>query len=327
MSWPVAIASGWHPVAFARDVGRKPFAAKLMGRRLVLVRDAEGVFALEDRCPHRGLPLSHGRSSMGAVSCPYHGWSFGRGGRCLSVPGTEWPGAPAIAIVTVESAGLVWACLATKPPPFPVLPAIMLDDGVDRFWWRLGRSRAGLLDAVENHLDPAHPHQIHPWMVRSPTKRRVVEVRVRSGPWGAEAVYVERSRPAALMPRLLEGRRTVSIGRLHAPTIAEVVFEGDRGLKLSILVVFTPEDDGLVRPWAHFATPRGIAPAWLKAAILKGFHIPVLHQDRHILALQEEWRGNGRYAIGPLDLIGPTLWRMANGEPEPERDASMTMML
>lgn len=314
-------------MAFARDVGRKPLAANLMGRRLVLASDAEGVFGLEDRCPHRGLPLSRGRLSKGAVSCPYHGWSFGRDGRCLSVPGTERLGAPATAIATVESAGLVWACLATEPPAFPVLPDIMLNDRVDRFWWRLEPSRAGLLDAVENHLDPTHPHLIHPWMVRSPKKRRPVEVRVRSGPWGAEALYVERSRPAALMPRLLEGRRAVSIGRLYGPTIAEVAFEGDAGLKLSILVVFTPEDEGLVRPWAHFATPRGVAPAWLKAVVLKAFHIPVLRQDRRILALQEDWRANDRYATGPLDLIGPTIWRMANGQPEPERETSTTMML
>ena len=26
------------------------------------------------------------------------------------------------------------------------------------------------------------------------------------------------------------------------------------------------------------------------------------------------------YATGPLDLIGPTLWRLANGLPEPERE-------
>ncbi len=34
----------------------------------------DGVFALVDRCPHRGGPLSEGIVQGGAVACPLHGW-------------------------------------------------------------------------------------------------------------------------------------------------------------------------------------------------------------------------------------------------------------
>ncbi|HEX9964864.1 MAG TPA: aromatic ring-hydroxylating dioxygenase subunit alpha [Allosphingosinicella sp.] len=328
--WPAAVAAGWHPVAFSERVtSRRPVAGRLMGRRLAIARDGSGAFVLEDRCPHRGAPLSRGRMSGGGIACPYHGWTFGRGGKCLSVPGSDELGAAARALPSVERAGLVWTSLAASPGPFPQLPAAMEAPELDRFWWPLPASRAGLLDAVENHLDPAHPHHVHPWMVRSPSRRRPVEVVVRSGAWGAEAVYHERSRPTGLMPRLLEGRRALSIGRLYPPTIAEVAFEGACGLSLSVAVVFGPEDHGLTRPWAHFATPRGRAPAWAKRWILKAFHRPVLSQDRQILALQEEWRGDDppAYATGPLDVIGPTLWRLANGLPEPERERTIQMAL
>ncbi|HYI38759.1 MAG TPA: Rieske 2Fe-2S domain-containing protein [Allosphingosinicella sp.] len=328
-AWPAAVASGWHPVAFASAVGPRPVAARLMGRRLVVVRDGEGPFVLDDRCPHRGAPLSLGRVEAGAIACPYHGWRFGRGGACLAVPGSPLPGSPARALPCVEEAGLVWTSLAEFPGPFPRLPDCFGDKSLDRFWWPLRATLAGLLDAIENHLDPAHPHHVHPWMVRSPNRRRPVEVSVRSGPWGAEAVYLEGSKAAGLMPRLLEGKRLRSVGRLYPPTIAEIAFEGEAGLKLSVAVVFGPEDEGLTRPWAHFATRRGLAPAWLKRAVLKAFHLPVLTQDRRMLRLQQEWRQGEAplYAAGPLDLMGPTIWRLANGLPEPERERSLTMDL
>lgn len=328
-AWPAAIASGWHPVAFSSSVGAGLVAVRLMGRRLVVVRDSAGPFVLDDRCPHRGAPLSLGRVRAGAIACPYHGWRFGRGGACLEVPGSRLPGAPARALPCVEKAGLVWTSLAEVPDPFPRLPDAMEDESLDRFWWPLGASPAGLLDAIENHLDPAHPHHVHPWMVRSPSRRRPVEVSVRSGPWGAEAAYLEGSKPAGLMPRLLEGRRARSLGRFYPPTIAEVAFEGERGLKLSVAVVFGPEEEGLTRPWAHFATRRGLAPAWLKRAVLKAFHLPVLNQDRRMLRLQQAWRQSEPplYATGPLDVMGPTIWRLANGLVEPERERSLTMEL
>ncbi len=42
---------------------------------LALFRAADGaVFALDDRCPHRGGPLSQGIVHDRAVTCPLHNW-------------------------------------------------------------------------------------------------------------------------------------------------------------------------------------------------------------------------------------------------------------
>ncbi len=35
------------------------------------------VFALHDKCPHRGGPLSQGIVAGKAVACPMHGWKIG----------------------------------------------------------------------------------------------------------------------------------------------------------------------------------------------------------------------------------------------------------
>jgi nitrite reductase (NADH) small subunit len=42
--------------------------------RLVLGRTGGQVFALEDRCPHLGAPLSRGVLRGRAIVCPWHGW-------------------------------------------------------------------------------------------------------------------------------------------------------------------------------------------------------------------------------------------------------------
>ena len=43
--------------------------------RLAVFRTADDrVFALDDRCPHKGGPLSQGIVSGERVTCPLHGW-------------------------------------------------------------------------------------------------------------------------------------------------------------------------------------------------------------------------------------------------------------
>lgn len=42
--------------------------------RLLLANVGGHLFALEDRCPHLGGPLSHGAFDGRRVSCPWHGW-------------------------------------------------------------------------------------------------------------------------------------------------------------------------------------------------------------------------------------------------------------
>lgn len=327
--WPEAIARGWHPVAGLSELpARRPLAATLMGQRLAVFRAGGDVAILRDRCPHRGVPLSAGRVEGAALACPYHGWRFGADGACVAVPGSETcPAISAAALPVRVEAGLVWTSLAEVPAPFPALPPAMHDPALDRFWWLLKPSPAGVLDALENHLDPAHPHFLHPWLVRAPTRRQAVEVTVRSGPWGAQAIYREQRRNAALLPALMEGTRAHSSGRLYPPTIGEVRLESANGAVLSIAVIFVPAADGLTRPLAHFASTRGWLPAWVKRAALKAFHWPVLTQDRRMLRLQQEARSGEPYAIGPLDVLGPAIWAHANGKACPEAETTSTLWL
>jgi phenylpropionate dioxygenase-like ring-hydroxylating dioxygenase large terminal subunit len=331
-AWPSAVAAGWHPVAHVTDLGARPLARRLMDVPLVVFAGPSGPVVLRDRCPHRAMPLSLGRVTEGAIECPYHGWRFGEGGRCVAVPGTDAvPDIAAVPLPVEVRAGLVWTSLAAPaPPPFPRLPGEMEDEVLDYFYWKLPATRARLLDAIENHLDATHPHFLHPWMVRSPKRRRPVHVAVRTGPEGGEAVYTEEARAIGWLPRMLEGHRARSIGRYFPPTIGQILFENSSGLAVSITVVFAPEADGLVRPYAHFASQRRRAPAWLKRWLLKGFHTSVLRQDQRALRRQAEAiaeAGEQPYAIGPLDLLGPAIWQLAHGRTPAPEERALTMYL
>ncbi|HST11518.1 MAG TPA: Rieske 2Fe-2S domain-containing protein [Terriglobales bacterium] len=62
--------------------------ATLLETPLVIGRDAQNrPFALQDACPHRGMPLSCGRFDGKQVECSYHGWRFdAHSGQCQLIP-------------------------------------------------------------------------------------------------------------------------------------------------------------------------------------------------------------------------------------------------
>ncbi len=64
---------------------------ELLGQPILLGRGFDGeVFAIRDICPHRGILLSSGKlvqnKETTEVECPYHGWRFGTGGKCVAIP-------------------------------------------------------------------------------------------------------------------------------------------------------------------------------------------------------------------------------------------------
>ena len=69
------------PVLGARRV------ARAQGVAVALFRNAEDqVFALLDRCPHKGGPLSQGIVLGDSVACPLHNWTIGLADGCAKAP-------------------------------------------------------------------------------------------------------------------------------------------------------------------------------------------------------------------------------------------------
>lgn len=54
----------------------KLHVAKAGGKSIVLTRINGQCHALENKCPHLGLPLAKGKLEGGVITCPWHGSSF-----------------------------------------------------------------------------------------------------------------------------------------------------------------------------------------------------------------------------------------------------------
>ncbi len=78
----------WYPVAWSTELkAGKTLAVRFSGEPVVLVRPKDGtVFALENRCAHRQVPLSKGMVEGCAIRCGYHGWIYDAAGACTDVP-------------------------------------------------------------------------------------------------------------------------------------------------------------------------------------------------------------------------------------------------
>lgn len=167
-AWLAAMSRFWHVVALSTEVGAGEVrSVRLLQRDLALWRDGEGTLGLVDaRCPHRGVSLALGDvTASGCLRCPYHSWTFDRGGACTDIPqlagGRTLPGATTPAFHVREEHGFVWACLVDDPLRDPVaFPH--LDAGTHWFWYGEPFDwEAQNLRQMENFCDVAHFSVLH----------------------------------------------------------------------------------------------------------------------------------------------------------------------
>ncbi len=81
--------SEWRKICLVTDIpvlGSRR-VARPKGMDVAVFRNSEDkVFALLDRCPHKGGPLSQGIVHGESVACPLHNWTIGLGDGCAKSP-------------------------------------------------------------------------------------------------------------------------------------------------------------------------------------------------------------------------------------------------
>lgn len=85
----VMLRGFWYRALPSDQVARNELhKAMLLETPLVIGRDTSGkAFALQNACPHRGMPLSCGWFDGSQVECGYHGWKFDpHSGQCQLIP-------------------------------------------------------------------------------------------------------------------------------------------------------------------------------------------------------------------------------------------------
>ncbi len=109
MTW---LKNAWYVAGFQHELdGGKVVARTFLDTPVVMMRHSDGrIAALEDRCPHRLMPLSAGKRVGDELECGYHGMRFGVTGVCTLAPGQAH--IPAQACVRgyplVQRHGLLW---------------------------------------------------------------------------------------------------------------------------------------------------------------------------------------------------------------------------
>jgi len=81
--------SDWKIICKVEDIpvlGARRLARKGSTDVAIFRNGQDKVFALLDRCPHRGGPLSQGIVFGDSVACPLHNWTINLGDGCAKAP-------------------------------------------------------------------------------------------------------------------------------------------------------------------------------------------------------------------------------------------------
>jgi renierapurpurin 18,18'-hydroxylase len=111
----------WYVVARSSEVTNKPLGVVIWKIAIALYRDNTGkIHALEDRCPHRQVKLSHGQIINNEIECTYHGWRFSSTGECTEVPYLEanqkLPNCQIHTYPVKEENGFIWVYPGNNQP-------------------------------------------------------------------------------------------------------------------------------------------------------------------------------------------------------------------
>jgi phenylpropionate dioxygenase-like ring-hydroxylating dioxygenase large terminal subunit len=160
------VRNTWYIAATRQEITDKPLARTILNEPIVFVENGQGeLCAFEDRCCHRGAPLSLGFVTDAGIRCGYHGMEFARGGQCISIPGQNNipKRAKVKAYPLVANGDYVWiwmgdpekadaASIVGYPPEDPVL------------WPRVGdmlHLKASYVMVLENLMDLSHLSYLH----------------------------------------------------------------------------------------------------------------------------------------------------------------------
>lgn len=328
-NWPLSIRKQWFVAARSDQVRKRPLAVTVLDLPLVLARTAAGeVFVLEDRCPHRQVPLSCGQVTEHGLRCPYHGWTFGSDGRVTTMPGLAPEAAlPAVGARSVrcqEHNGLIWVQLAAPEAAdgtrLDTPPATMiggLAGGTSLQWQACWKT--GTFDAIENFLDPLHPHTVHPRIVRLGGKRLPVTAEVRLTDEGFRVSYKGQEVQNGLLYRLFESPRLSESTVFAGAASARIEYRYQNGSAIDITLHFTPESAGTTHVFGIMDVAGRWAPPWALYLFILPFLSKVARQDQRMVELQAANKlrfGEARGVSTGCDLVHPylsMLWKPESG--------------
>ncbi len=159
------IKNGWYVAGWSQEIQQSPMAVQIAGEDIVLFRDQAGkIHAFEDRCAHRGVPLSRGRVTEHGLECGYHGVTFGAGGRCTHLPHQDnIPGSMCVRSFAVqEQDKIVWIWPGSSQADVLKIPSFPYHSTWTGRTGGILTVKANYELFVENLMDLTHVGYLHP---------------------------------------------------------------------------------------------------------------------------------------------------------------------
>jgi renierapurpurin 18,18'-hydroxylase len=330
----------WYPVAVSASVRKgKTFAARFAGQQIALYRGASGtVYALEDRCAHRQVPLSMGVVEGDALRCCYHAWAYRGNGRLWQIPylpkGAARPPRGVRAYPVSEAYGLVFV-FPGDPDQAAVVPVPQLPEfaSARHLTMRFSRTVACHYSFLhENLLDMNHQF-LHRGVVG---RIQPQLLGYEAGPHSVQAQYLfthaggKKSRGAGLLAAGA-GRTSphvVTIRTGYPYQTLQLAPSGDGPPAFSLWAAYVPEDAAQRTSHAYgllmIAKPPVPGALQLAWPFIRRFTERVFAEDRRAVeAEQRAWDEQGQdrnHEVFPLILDLRDVLR-SNGVP-PTRVAS-----
>jgi hypothetical protein len=161
-------------------------------------------------------------------------------------------------------------------------------------------------------------------------RRYKVTVTVTGGDGWVEARYEGEPKQEGLVSRLLEGERSISIGRFIAPGIAELEFWGKNGPNLVTTFHLRQETPDEVRGVGVLTGPRQGGLGRLKGWLFMPLFRVAIGQDQRILSAAHRRRkqfAEIRQMLGPLDVMRPHIDAILEGRRPSVADEPVTLVM
>lgn len=162
------IKNTWYVAAWSHEIeGSDILARTIISQPVMLYRKEDGeIVALQDRCCHRGAPLSLGRREGDCVRCMYHGLKFDSQGACIEAPAQERipPQAKVKSFPVVERHRWIWIWMGDPAlaDPSTIPDTHWLDDPDWRGLPGYIHYHVNYLLIADNLLDFSHLPYVHP---------------------------------------------------------------------------------------------------------------------------------------------------------------------
>lgn len=173
------VNNAWYVAGWSSEFDADLRRVTILENNVVMYRNSRGqVVGLEDRCPHRMLPLSKGKRIGDDIQCGYHGLTFNCEGKCVRIPGQANlpPSAGVRAYAVHETNDIVWIWMGEQDKANTDDIFTMPEFNDDRWHAHQGDAlhlKAHYLNVAENLVDPAHVSFVHPTTLGSASGEEV----------------------------------------------------------------------------------------------------------------------------------------------------------